>query len=87
MRWAATTPAHLDYANTQILLVGESSGLDKAVEQQSRDAKAGREAPGEELEKLEEEDEHRIENLKGDDTIFEDLGISSKEYPKVKSTW
>ena len=23
----------------------------------------------------------------GDDTIFVDLGISSKEYPKVKTTW
>ena len=40
-----------------------------------------------ELEKLEEEDEHRVENLRGDDTVFADLGISSKEYPKVLTTW
>ena len=25
--------------------------------------------------------------LLGDDTIFADLGLSSKEYPKVMTTW
>lgn len=23
----------------------------------------------------------------GDDSVFEDLGLSSKEYPKVQTTW
>lgn len=23
----------------------------------------------------------------GDDSVFEDLGLSSKEYPKVPTTW
>ena len=44
-------------------------------------------ALSQELEKLENEDELRVENLKGDDTVFADLGVSSKDYPKVMTTW
>ena len=40
-----------------------------------------------ELEKLENEDELRVEHLKGDDTVFADLGVSSKDYTKVMTTW
>ncbi|KAF2173432.1 hypothetical protein M409DRAFT_61843 [Zasmidium cellare ATCC 36951] len=86
--WMPIEPKHLDYANAQMLLIGESFDSGSALEANPNDEKKEeKEVPQEELEKLEEEDEHRIENLKGDDTIFEDLGISSKEYPKVKSTW
>lgn len=86
--WMPVDPKHLDYANAQMLLIGESFDSGSALEADPSDEKKeGKEVPKEELEKLEDEDEHRIENLKGDDTIFEDLGISSKEYPKVKSTW
>lgn len=86
--WMPVAPKHLNYANAQMLLIGESFDSGSALEANPNDEKKeGKEVPREELEKLEDEDEHRVENLKGDDTIFEDLGISSKEYPKVKSTW
>ncbi|EMC96042.1 hypothetical protein BAUCODRAFT_34808 [Baudoinia panamericana UAMH 10762] len=81
--WLPTRPAHLNYANGQILLIGESSGIDAIKE----DTKDGQQTAEEELEKLEHEDDLRIEHLAGDETIFADLGISSKDYPKVKSTW
>lgn len=82
--WLPTKPEHLNYANSSFLLIGESSGVDAIQE----DAKNGsKETPVEELEKLEHEDEIRTEHMDGDDTVFADLGISSKEYPKVMTTW
>lgn len=89
LRWAATTPAHLNYANSQILLVGESSGLDKAVEPQSQDVKAGREAPGEELEKLEDEDTRRMRDLAGDDAeaVYRDLEAGVEGWPDMATTF
>ena len=104
--WMPAEPKHLNYANASVLLIGEdfdtSSNLDAAPKDEKDDAK---ETPQEELEKLENEDELRVEHLKGeltkistihcwmltnwigDDTVFADLGISSKEYPKVMTTW
>ena len=61
-----------------------SNNLEPAPKDEKDDKK---ETPAEELEKLEGEDEQRVENLRGDDTVFADLGISSKEYPKVLTTW
>lgn len=89
LRWAATTPAHLDYANSQILLVGESSGLDNAVELQSQDAKAGREAPGEELDKLEDEDTRRMQDLADDDAeaVYRDLEAGAEGWPDMATTF
>jgi hypothetical protein len=46
-----------------------------------------KETPQEEIEKLEHEDELRVEHLKGDDTVFADLGLSHSEYPSVPTTW
>ena len=97
-------PEHLNYPNCQFLFIGEGSGeLGKAVEATAKDQKHNKETPREEIEKLEHEDEHRTEAMKGwhtpspfvpvanlskgDDTVFDDLGISQKEYPKVKTTW
>lgn len=86
--WMPAEPKHLDYANAQMLLIGEDFESSSNLEPTEKDAKSEeKETPLEELEKLEEEDEHRVEALKGDDTIFADLGISSKEYPKVMTTW
>lgn len=86
--WMPLAPKHLDYANAQMLLIGEnfesSSNLEPSAKDQKDDSK---ETPQEELEKLEHEDDLRVEHLKGDDTIFADLGISSKDYPKVMTTW
>nr|OQO32105.1 hypothetical protein B0A51_00948 [Rachicladosporium sp. CCFEE 5018] len=84
--WMPPHPKHLDYANAQILLIGEdyesSSNLDAAP----KDAKGDKETPEEELEKLEHEDEVRVEHLNGDDTIFADLELSTKEYG-LMTTW
>ncbi|KAI0400242.1 hypothetical protein F4802DRAFT_620249 [Xylaria palmicola] len=89
LRWMPSQPRHLDYVNTQFLLVGESSSIEKATEPQKEDEKAGKEDPGEELEKLEDEDMHRMEALKDDDSaaIFADLGAFAKDYPKLKTTF
>lgn len=65
-------------------LTHASNNLEPTAKDEKDDQK---ETPQEELEKLEEEDEHRVQNLRGDDTVFADLGISSKEYPKVMTTW
>ncbi|KAK7946256.1 uncharacterized protein PG986_010577 [Apiospora aurea] len=88
LRWSGTTPKHLDYVNTQVLLIGEGSGIDKAMEPQKQDQKDGKEEPEEELVKLEEEDAQRMKDLNEDDAkaIFADLGASAKDYPKELQT-
>ncbi|KAL1310860.1 hypothetical protein AAFC00_001092 [Neodothiora populina] len=86
--WMPVEPKHLDYPNAQILLIGESFNSSHALDATSKDDKADdKSTPAEELQKLEDEDELRVEHLKGDDSIFEDLHISSKEYPSVPTTW
>ena len=59
-------PKHLDYANAQLLLIGESFDDSHALDATSKDEKSDdKETPQEELEKLEGEDEMRVEHLKG----------------------
>jgi len=89
LRWLPSKPHHLDYVNTQFLLIGESSGIEKAVEPQKEGEEEGKEKPIEELEKLEDEDTHRMEGLKGDDSasIFADLHARAKDYPKLPTTF
>lgn len=65
LRWTPTQPKHLDYVNAQILLIGESGGLDKATQVQTEDEKKDTDTPLEEMEKLEGEDEIRVKHLKG----------------------
>ncbi|XXH04110.1 hypothetical protein Hte_010522 [Hypoxylon texense] len=88
LRWMGTQPKHLDYPNTQFLLIGESSGIQKATEPQ-KGQEEGQEKPIEELEKLEDEDTHRMEDLQGDDSaaIFADLHAHAKDYPKLQTTF
>ncbi|KAI1609005.1 hypothetical protein EDD37DRAFT_639136 [Exophiala viscosa] len=85
LRWKPLEPKLLDYDNAQFLLIGESA--DKALEQRPKDEREGNAPPQEEMEKLEDEDEIRIKHLKGDDSVFVDLGITAKDFPKVPSTW
>ncbi|KAK6579979.1 hypothetical protein PZA11_007687 [Diplocarpon coronariae] len=89
LRWMPLEPALLDYTHTQFLLIGEGMGeMDQAVEETSKDAKNDeKEKPLHEMEKLGQEDQERVEHLKQDDPIFADLGLSSKEYPKMQTTW
>ncbi len=59
-------PKHLDYVNTQFLVIGEGQGeIDKATQPQPEDEKEGKEKPLEELERLEGEDEIRVKHLNG----------------------
>jgi uroporphyrinogen-III synthase len=63
LAWAEVKPEYLDYANCQILLIGEDP--DKALKQTRKDQKQGKEPPKNELEQLEHEDELRVEHLHG----------------------
>lgn len=85
----STQPKHLDYVNTQFLLVGESSGVEKALEPQKSDEKENKQEPAEELEKLEEEDLQRLKGLSDDDSgrIFTDLKVDADDYPKLQTTF
>ncbi|KAF1979942.1 tetrapyrrole biosynthesis, uroporphyrinogen III synthase [Bimuria novae-zelandiae CBS 107.79] len=85
LAWSEVKPKYLDYANVQILLIGENT--EKAVEATTKDQKHDKDSPKEELEKFEHEDELRVEHLHGDDSIFDDLKISREEYSKVPTTW
>ena len=89
LRWMPSKPEHFDYVNSQILLIGESKGIDKALEPQKEDEKDGKEEPLEVLEHLEEEDLKRMRDLPGDqsDSVFADLQAHADEYPKLKTTF
>lgn len=65
--WMPLEPKLLNYENTQFLIIGHKNHtLEKATEpQDGEDQKADKETPMEELEKLEHEDEIRVEHLKG----------------------
>ncbi|KAB5547150.1 hypothetical protein GE09DRAFT_1130114 [Coniochaeta sp. 2T2.1] len=84
LRWAPTKPDHLDVEGAQVLLVGESSGIEKATEPQG---KGEEEDPKEELEELAEEDEKRMESLGEDDSeaIFKDLRADADALPEMQS--
>ena len=58
-------PKLLDYVHTQFLLIGESGGIDNALQTQKEDEGKDHETPHEEIEKLEGEDEIRVKHLKG----------------------
>ncbi|KAI9045522.1 uncharacterized protein KD926_007938 [Aspergillus affinis] len=87
-RWRPLEPDFIDYPNAQILMIGDSTNdLGKATTADPADKKDGEEQPGEELEKFEHENEERVESLRDDDTMYEDLGLDAKKYPKVPTTW
>ncbi|KAH7081841.1 tetrapyrrole biosynthesis, uroporphyrinogen III synthase [Paraphoma chrysanthemicola] len=85
LAWSEVKPKYLDHEYCQILLIGER--LEKGVEPTTKDQKHDKETPQEELEKLEHEDELRVQHLNGDDSVFDDLKISKKDYPTVPTTW
>ena len=60
-------PKLLNYENTQFLIIGhKDDALEKAAKpQDGEDQKSEKETPLEEIEKLEHEDEIRVEHLKG----------------------
>lgn len=59
-------PKLLDYVNTQFLVIGHADNdLEKATEQLPVDEKHDKDTPLEEMQKLEHEDELRVEHLRG----------------------
>ncbi|KAF1931482.1 tetrapyrrole biosynthesis, uroporphyrinogen III synthase [Didymella exigua CBS 183.55] len=85
LAWSEVKPKYLDHEYCQILLIGEDT--DKAVEATKKNERHGKATAKEEIEQLEHEDEVRVQHLKGDDSVFEDLKISKDDYPKVPTTW
>lgn len=87
LRWMGTLPKHL-VLNAQFLLVGESSGIEKAMEPDDKDKDSkDKEKPIEEMEELEHEDVQRMEHLgKTDsDAIFLDLEAYAKDHPQLQT--
>ncbi|KAL4926908.1 uncharacterized protein BDV17DRAFT_138139 [Aspergillus undulatus] len=88
-RWIPAEPELLDYANAQFLMVGSAAGdLGKAATAEQGDKRPEEEQPEEELIKMEDENEDRIEALGGDHAIYKDLGYHAQEkYSKLETTW
>ncbi|KAG2413750.1 hypothetical protein HFD88_002939 [Aspergillus terreus] len=87
-RWIPLEPELMDYPNAQFLMIGEAQQeLGKAAVAEPGDKRPEEIQPGEEVEKLEEENEERVEHLRGDDTVYEDLGLHAKNHPKLPTTW
>lgn len=64
--WMPAEPKHLDYANAQILMIGEDFERSDNLQPNPKDEKDdAKEVPEEELKKLEGEDEQRFEHMKG----------------------
>ena len=71
-------PKHLDYVNTQFLLIGhKDNALEKATEPQNQDEGEGKDKPLEEMEKLEHEDQIRVEHLKGNTVAVRSFSVSN----------
>ncbi|RMJ25109.1 hypothetical protein PHISP_04008 [Aspergillus sp. HF37] len=88
LRWVPTKPELIDYPNAQFLMIGSSQDdLGRAASAEPREKKPEEEQPKQELEQMEAENESRVDALKGDHTVYEDLGLDAKNYPKVPSTW
>ena len=64
--WMPAQPKHIDYDNASLLLIGENFDTSANLEPAPKDERSGdKETPQEEIEKLEHEDELRVEHLKG----------------------
>ncbi|KAJ5124295.1 uncharacterized protein N7515_008120 [Penicillium bovifimosum] len=87
LRWVPLQPEFMNYPNAQFLMIGEAQNeLGKAASSEGG-KQPHEEEPGQELEKLEDENEHRVDALSGDDTVFQDLGYDAKNYPELLTTW
>ncbi|KLJ08082.1 hypothetical protein EMPG_16471 [Blastomyces silverae] len=73
LRWVPLRPEFLDFPNAQFLLIGG----------QHQDPAEADKVVG----KLEQQDESRTSSLKDDDIVYEDLGMDSRNYPDVTTTW
>jgi len=72
-RWVPLEPVFINYPNAQFLMIGEAQDeLGKAAIAEPGGKKENQEQPGEELEKLEHENEERIEALQGKSSQLSD---------------
>lgn len=103
LRWKPVEPKFLDYANTQFLVIGESyeTAIEQRPKEERKGN--GLPSDGMEKLEGEDEIRVKhlkgikasqkfecciqTDNFPGDDAVFADLGITSKEYPKVPTTW
>lgn len=68
--WMPLEPKLLDFENTQFLIIGHhEESLEKATVPQPEDEKNDKETPKEEMEKLEHEDDLRVQHLKGNGLV------------------
>ncbi|KAJ5918076.1 hypothetical protein N7454_010451 [Penicillium verhagenii] len=87
LRWVPLEPEFINYPNAQILMIGgEMDRWGKAATAEGH-KQAGEPEPGQEIEKLAEENEHRIEHLRGNETVFQDLGMCADHYHALPTTW
>lgn len=87
LRWVPLKPEFIEYPNAQILMIGEAQDhLGKAATAEGN-KQANEEEPGQELEKLEHENEQRVEALQGDQTVYRDLGMYAKQLPSLPTSW
>lgn len=72
-------PKLLNYENTQFLLIGHGDdALEKAAKPQvEKEEEQEKETPLEEIEKLEDEDEVRVQHLKGELVVAHGLGLQA----------
>jgi hypothetical protein len=91
-RWIPSVPEHLDYQNTQILLIREREGLGRAGSvERGKDSgdRVRHEAANfeEAMEELEEADLERMEHLGQDasEAIYADLKADSEKYPSLRT--
>ena len=65
LRWVPLEPEFIEYPNSQFLMIGEAQGqLGKAATSEGR-KQEHEEEPGQEIEKLEQENADRVDALEG----------------------
>ena len=69
LRWAAAEPEYMNYENAQMLLIAESDP-ESSLAASSKDDSDEYKSPYEELERLEHEDETRMQNMQGINKIL-----------------
>jgi hypothetical protein len=66
LRWIPLEPEFIEYPNAQFLMIGEAQDtLGKAATAEEGAKQPHEEEPGQELERLERENEQRVEALQG----------------------
>lgn len=65
LRWVPLQPEFIDYPNAQILMIGGAMNSWGKAATAEGEKQPDEPEPGQELERLAEENEHRVEHLQG----------------------